>query len=92
MKKLFLALFLISSSNIAHSGQVMFLESTSVVTDKQCLLMLNEGNVLSSEKTEYGTKLNIVYDNYFHFVTIDFFGGGKGQFTCRTRHPLTVRE
>ena len=85
-----IALFLISISNIAHGfGFVRMSKVGSAVGNKQCLLVINKGNVIRRiEKIDDSrTELWIAYDNYLYpiiMVPMDNI------ILCRARRPLII--
>ena len=90
MKKLVLALFLISISNIAHGfGTVRMSTDGSVVGNKQCLLVINKGNVLRSieKRDDFRTELWIAYDNYLYPIIMVHL---ENMIICRARRPLII--
>jgi len=75
------SLVLISLSNIAHS-----------ITKEECLRVVNEGNVLSSEFRFQGEwHLIIAHDIYFYSVLLHHEVSGISV-NCITRRHQTVRE
>ena len=77
-------LILISLSNIAHS-----------TSKEECLLAVNEGNVLVvSDPNEGGNELEtgllIAHDNYFYTVIVRFLDNGV-DVECGFRFPQKVR-
>ena len=75
------SLVLISLSNIAHS-----------ITREECLRVVNQGNVLSSEIRFQGEwHLIIAHDIYFYSVLLDHKVSGISV-NCITRRHQLVRE
>ena len=66
-----IAFFLISISNIAHSGTMIISEKIEVVTDEECWLVINQKNSrLISSVIEQKTDFEIVYNGYIYTVLL----------------------
>ena len=66
-----IAFFLISISNIAHSGTMVISEKIEVVTDEECWLVINQKNSrLLSSIIEQKTDFEIVYNGYIYTVLL----------------------
>jgi len=90
MKKLFLVLFLISSSNIAHSGTVTISEKIEIVTNEECLLMVNHGNVWKFDINGiYQTDLKIIYNGYLYSVDLWDKDMKQGMINCNHKQSLS---
>jgi len=79
-------LFLISSSNIVHSGTLEISKAGDTVYPDLCLKVVNKGNVLFSERYNSGIDLTIVYEDYLYYVYIRY---PQNQILCTPRASLT---
>jgi len=78
MKKLFLALFLISISNSAHSNEIKFGHIMHMGDDylptstskKECRTAFVDGKIIDNRKHEFGNTLRIIYDDFVYYVDL----------------------
>ena len=84
-----IALFLISSSNIAHSAtKVPFGNmDLSEIDGKECRAVLKDGKILRSEDLSDGSgdrggALTILYGNNLYLIYIDSFLKDPGEYSC----------
>lgn len=65
-------LFLISISNIAHSGDIKVSEIRENVTPKECILVVNQGlsRIIESAFQDQYEDLEIVYNGYIYTVLL----------------------
>ena len=84
MKFYYIFVLLIFFTSNANSSSVSEIETSSYISSKECLEILENGNMINIIDGKYPV---IVYKGHSYFIQTDYMGGNKA-YICKSKKKL----